>query len=300
MMMLRADPWVVYSRDGIIRRAASPFQGVGNATDIGAHIANHQSVRQRVKRGFISPHEHSWSFVDLQRWLDKHYTRSTGHALPAHYVRDVMRPYIKQILRFTFLTGSWRGADSPEPESLNNAYFGGPTNMWGCDFVMDDRLQVSFLECNGAPALRSASSYGMGGMAEGMHASGLKLALKLQAEPWPRLGAPAALGGWELVYNEAMEACTEKPYDPCSTFHAQTQEQIGHSWSHASPEWPEPGAPYEVKELPEEAEAVPNNIKFKRNKGWYGPNRNKLLRDRYGNFQHNAKFTGKEESNTKQ
>ena len=51
-----------------------------------------------------------WSHVDVQRWLSRHYEDAhPGKRLPRNYYRDQLRPYLKQVIRFAFITGENTG-----------------------------------------------------------------------------------------------------------------------------------------------------------------------------------------------
>jgi len=114
------------------------------------------------------------------------------------------------------------------------------------DFAIDDDLDVWLLEGNGAPDGGSwYQAVGAGGLPEDMYASGVELVVKVQTEAWPRTSPPLFHGSWELVYNEAREAC-EGHYDPCAIFAGKSQAEIAAAWPYAAPDWPPPGAPFEM------------------------------------------------------
>ena len=46
-----------------------------------------------------------FNFQDLQRWLDTHYTATTGKQLPSKFNANTMRPFIKQIAKYDFGIG---------------------------------------------------------------------------------------------------------------------------------------------------------------------------------------------------
>ena len=119
-------------------------------------------------------------------------------------------------------------------------------DRWAFDFAIDDDLDVWLLEGNGAPDGGSwYQAVGAGGLPEDMYASGVELVVKVQTEAWPRTNPPLFHGSWELVYNEAREAC-EGHYDPCAIFAGKSQAEIAAAWPYAAPDWPPPGAPFEM------------------------------------------------------
>jgi hypothetical protein len=246
LFMARADPWVVYYRDGHIRRAVTPFAKGGRE----AHIANSFRTGHLVGKKGFSYYNYLWGMVDLQRYLAKHYeTDNPGKTLPAHFVRDTLRPYLKQVLRFVFLAGAASGLQP----SLKSKYKPGRVNCWGLDFVLDADLGVHLLEGNGGPASnKEFHQTGAGDMPDFMWASAAELAVKVQMEAWPREQPPLHGGGWELAYNEAGEAC-QGNYDPCGVFVGKSTAEIARAWPYAAPDWPPAGAPFAVS-----------------TKGWYG------------------------------
>ena len=60
-----------------------------------------------------------------------------------------MRPYLKEVVRFLFLTGALGHTAKGGP-----AYDAGTVNLWGVDMAMDANLNMYFLEGNGAPLHR--------------------------------------------------------------------------------------------------------------------------------------------------
>ena len=59
---------------------------------------------------------------------------------------------------------------------------------------------------------------------------------------WPaRARPPADRGGWELLHNEAAEAC-EGTYDACAIFAGKTQAEVAKAWPHEAGAWPPEGA----------------------------------------------------------
>jgi len=250
-LMARADPYVVYYRDGHLRRSVLPF-----SDDYEAHITNAPGNDERKKEQTVSYYEATWSMVDLQKWIDINYEADTGKKAPPHYVRDVLRPYLKQVLRFTFLTGTFSGSDvAPDwraqlgyhPETLNRTYYGGSVNQWALDFAMDDDLNVFLLEGNNEPVQAHYTSNAAGTFNDtAYHSAALELIARLQTEEWPRASPPLAHRGWELVHNEAAEACEEKEYDACGIFKGKSQREVAAQWPYAAPDWPPPGAPFKV------------------------------------------------------
>ena len=81
----------------------------------------------------------------------------------------------------------------------------------------------------------------------------------------PRTQPPASHGGWELLHNEAGEACEDAPYDPCALFRGKSQAEVARAWPYEAPQWPEAGAPYEVTDKAD----VPG--------GWYGKDKARIL-----------------------
>ena len=95
LLVARADPWIVYGRDGHVRRAAAPFADGGRL----AHITNaRETDRLKGKVEGFSRHHKYWSLQDVQRYLDKHHA---GEA-PAHFVDRQLRPFVKQVMRYLF------------------------------------------------------------------------------------------------------------------------------------------------------------------------------------------------------
>ena len=59
------------------------------------------------------------------------------------------RPYLKEMVRFVFLSGAMGKTRLGSPH-----YSPGVVNMWGLDVTMDENLNLFFLEGNGAPLVR--------------------------------------------------------------------------------------------------------------------------------------------------
>jgi hypothetical protein len=220
-------------------------------------------------------HNYLWSLVDLQRWLDRHRPDA-----PPDFVAAVLRPFCKQVLKFVFLAGvadraeaSGRGAAAlfkvrnkrsrQAHYLLKNYYVPGVQHIWALDFVMDDDLRVYLLEGNAQPSMgKKWQGQAAGGTPRDMHIEAIELVTKVQTEPFPREAPPAAHGGFELVYNEAQEAC-EGTYEPCDLFSGATQAAIAKAFRHTAPPWPPEGAPFEVVDPTFPA--------------WYGENKSEIL-----------------------
>ena len=219
MVLARADPWMVYYRDGYARRAGAEY---GDGKSRLADVTNDSRMKDGPRLA-ITPYEKYWSFIDLQRWLDKN--RGPAHK---NYVRDVMRPYLKEVVRFFFLTGALGHTVHGSPE-----YAPGLVNLWGLDLAMDESLNIFLLEGNGAPLHRQFYSSGMGTMRDNMHASAFKLALDVQTKPFKRTKPPVKSGGWELAYYEPEPACRQSTfYNPCTVFAGKTQAQVAQAARH--------------------------------------------------------------------
>ena len=58
--LARADPWLLYYRDGFIRR--SPDNFTADRGDTGAHITNAAAAESTLGSAEFSPYNHHWSF----------------------------------------------------------------------------------------------------------------------------------------------------------------------------------------------------------------------------------------------
>ena len=164
----------------------------------------------------------------------------------------MLRPYLKQVCRYVFLAAA-ATRTRRQTGALHHKYKPGTVNMWALDFAMDDDLNVYLLEGNGGPTLNRWHLRGAGGAPDLSWASALKIVTKATTSAWPRDRPPLHEGGWELVHNEAGEACAGA-YDACGTFAGKSNAEVAAAWPYAAPDWPPPGAPFEVDV-----------------EGWYGP-----------------------------
>lgn len=151
---------------------------------------------------------------------------------------------MQEVLRFMFLSAT--RFNSTMGRGIKDRYTPGIHNLWAVDFAIDDELNVHLLEGNGGPLSSDSTVTGVGGFSRNMHVAAVELAIKVQTEEWDRNEAPLSHGPWELVHNEAAEACEGTLYDPCGVFMGRTQAQIGQAWRHPAPPWPPPGAPFKV------------------------------------------------------
>ena len=269
MMLARTDPWAVYYRDGYARRTRSPFSPTTTNRD--AHISNSFRTTAAAGKRDFSNYEHYWSMVDLQRYLIKNYEIDhPGKRLPPNYVRDILRPWVKQALRFIFLAAANanRGLRKLSPHYRKN----GAVNIWAFDFVLDADLRPYVLEGNGGPSVsKDWVQTGAGGMPSDMHTTAIELAAKVNMERWRRDEPVLHHGGWELVYNEAGERCKGGGYDPCTIFKGQPRD-IAAAWPYDAPDWPPPGAPFEVPTGKGNGEV----------KNWYGKDKEEIVRRTVG------------------
>jgi len=277
-LMARADPHVVYYRDGHVRRAVLPL-----GESFLSHVTNGHLASGILDSGNVTGHERYWSFLDLSRWLEKNYEADTGKKLPPEYVGRVMRPYIKQVLRFVFLsatadTGVVENTLHRKQFSLNTSYLPGTSNIYAFDFVMDDDLNVVYLEGNDAPGMPGFLAKGVGSMKDTMMGGALELILKVQTESWDRSSPQLQYKGWELIYNEAHEMCLEETYNACKIFSGKTQAEVAAGWPYSVglPSFPESGAPFEA--------ACHGDNGYPWYQGSHGlpGDRDRILRDRYG------------------
>ena len=255
MLVARADPWVVYYRDGFVRRALVPFSEGGqdsHITNTFATVRASESTRDggKVRGEYFTHYDYVWNLVDFQRHLLRRYERDNpGKRLPPNFVRDTMRPYLKQVLRYVFLAAAAHKRKGLTGY-LHRAYKPGTVNMWALDFVMDADLNIFLLEGNGGPTINQWHLRAAGGLPDLLWASALTLVTRLQMDAWPRDAPPLHEGGWELVHSEVGEACAAaaigKPYDACGLFAGRSNAEVARSWPYAAPAWPPPGAPFEV------------------------------------------------------
>ena len=119
----------VYYREGFVRRALVPFAKGGTE----AHITNSFNTLHAAesKTGKFFHHDYLWSFVDFQRHLLRRYERDNpGLSLPPHFVRDTMRPYVKQVLKFVFIAATMAKMKGGTGY-LHSSYKPGTVNVWG-------------------------------------------------------------------------------------------------------------------------------------------------------------------------
>ena len=217
--------------------------------------------------------DHVMSFPALHKAL-----AAQGHS--DTYVATVLRPYLKQVARFALLAafadsgstsdsgfagekhadgrrpalhksdatfGDFEHVEAPRAaQLLRNYYRPGAQGTWHLDFALDAKLDAHLVGGGeGAMGAKWAGN-GAGGLPDDMHVSALALAERVQTRAWPRATPPASLGGWELLHNEAGEACAG-PYDACGTFFGKGQAEVAAAWPHEAPPWPAAGAPFDVE-----------------------------------------------------
>jgi len=240
MLLARTDPWTVYFSDGFLRRAYAPFSEGGTL----AHITNSFQVDEKISKDpNFSSYNHIWNFVELHRWLKKH---NKGKSSPDAFIQDQLRPYLKEVLRFVFRSTVESGGNM---RKFNRP---GKTHIFALDFAMDQNLKPWFLEGNGNPDLsKDWQVRSAGGFRENLQVTAKTLVVKLQTEAWSREEPPLHHGNWELLYNEASEACADRAYDPCDVFVDKNMSEIAAQWLYKSPPWPPQGAPFPIREKTE-------------------------------------------------
>ena len=148
----------------------------------------------------------------------------------------------------------------------------GAVNLWAFDFVVDADLRPYVLEGNGGASTNyDWQQTGAGGRDDYLMTTAIELAAKVQMKRWRRDAPVLHHGGWELVYNEAGDRC-DGGYDPCALFKGQAPADIAAAWPYAAPEWPLPGAPFEV------ATGAGRGVL----RTWYGENAEEILRKTVG------------------
>ena len=189
-----------------------------------AHITNAREtdkLKGRVE-GF-SRHNKYWSLQDVQRYLETYHADEA----PKHFVDRQLRPFVKQVMRYLFESGRYL-------KEMANNYVPGQSMVWALDFAVDADYNVHLLEGNGNPSLNWNSMCSTGAVNDNFMASYVDLVERVQTLDWPRDAPPRKLGGWELVYNEAQEAC-EAPYNPCAVFGGgRSQRQVADAFRYRS------------------------------------------------------------------
>ena len=173
-----------------------------------AHITNARESDKFVGKGGFTPYHHYWNMVDLQRYLNKRHADDPKYT--QNFVDVRLRPWIKQAMRFAFESGRYEW-------EMVEQYGPGRSMIFAFDFVLDADFNAYLLEGNGNPSMNENAQHSAGGNEDNLLASMVEAITRVQTEDWPRERPPERVGGWELVYNEAQEAC-ERPYDPCALF----------------------------------------------------------------------------------
>jgi len=194
LLVASTDPWMVFFREGYLRRSLHAYNP--ESKDRAVYLTN--THYQSLKEGFKLS-EHIWTFSMLQDYLTRN--GLTG----AHYVDAVLAPYLKKVGNFVF--------QSAKAKLVRRK---GSFNIFGLDFMIDDRFRVHFIEANGYPGYTWSLNYDTRGMVTDI----MDLVLELHEAPaaFERMRAGDQYGGFSLVYSEAEEEASGRLYDPAYEF----------------------------------------------------------------------------------
>jgi hypothetical protein len=92
----------------------------------------------------------------------------------------------------------------------------GSYHLFGLDFMIDDELGVHFIEANGYPGFTWSADFPTRTLVTQM----FDMLIELHESPtaFERMTQGDMYGGFELIYNELEDDCSEKLYDPCVEF----------------------------------------------------------------------------------
>ena len=134
-----------------------------------------------------------------------------GIASWALHLREPLAIDTASLADFPLEIGDWEGREIPMEGSVEE--------------MLDADFNAYLLEGNGNPSMNENAQYSAGGNTDNLIASMVDAVTRVQSEDWPRTAPPERIGGWELVYNEAQEAC-EGAYDPCPLFERNGQQAV--------------------------------------------------------------------------
>lgn len=194
MLIASSMPYFVFYHPGYLRRSITQY--VAKSTNQTNFLTN--THYQSLVKNFELK-DHIWGFERLQKYLSDH------NVAGSQYVSVVLNSAIKKGLLFNFMSAR------DELSRRKGSY-----HLFGLDFMIDDELGVHFIEANGYPGFTWSADFPTRTLVTQM----FDMLIELHESPtaFERMTQGDMYGGFELIYNELEDDCSEKLYDPCIEF----------------------------------------------------------------------------------
>lgn len=199
MLIAGTDPWLVFYHEGYLRRSLTEYHA--DSKDRKVYLTN--THFQSMKEGFKLS-EHIWSFQTFQDYLTR--VGKTG----SHYVQSILEPYIKRVANFVF--------QSAKSKLVRRK---GSFQIFGLDFMVDDRYQVHFIEANGFPGYTWSINFDSRGMVTDL----FDLVQEVHEAPsiFEHMRPGDRYGGFQMIYSEVQEEREGLSYDSCWEFYKNAE-----------------------------------------------------------------------------
>uniref|UniRef100_A0A7S2S518 Uncharacterized protein n=1 Tax=Mucochytrium quahogii TaxID=96639 RepID=A0A7S2S518_9STRA len=194
MLIASSMPYFVFYHPGYLRRSITNYkEGSTNQTNFLTNT-HYQSLVANFELT-----DHIWGFERFQKYLSDH------NVAGAQYVSTVLNSAIKKGLLFNFMSAR---------EHLVRRK--GSYHLFGLDFMIDEELRVHFIEANGYPGFTWSKDFPTRTLVTQMF--DMLIELHESGTAFQRMTQGDMYGGFELIYNELEDDCSEKRYDPCVDF----------------------------------------------------------------------------------
>lgn len=211
MLVASAYPYIVFYHPGYLRRSIVKYNGESTEKSVFLTNTHFQSMEKK-----FALNDHIWGFERFQKvssafviyfilLLTCEQYLSDHHVAGSQYVSTVLNSAIKKGLLFNLMSAK---------DTLVRRK--GSYHLFGLDFMIDDQLRVHFIEANGYPGFTWSRDFPTRQMVTEM----FDLLIELHESPtaFEKMTQGDMYGGFELIYNELEDGCSEKMYDPCVDF----------------------------------------------------------------------------------
>ncbi|XP_077965646.1 uncharacterized protein LOC120333790 isoform X2 [Styela clava] len=162
MLVSSTQPFVVFYCDGYCRLTCLPYDE--RSTDLTGHLTNQFMQKKNPLYQEIKD-ETVWSMDRFNEYVNKHHMDK--NKLPQDWVHTVLRKRCQQIMLHCFQSVRHK-------LECKLGFF----DMYGCDFLVDDKFKISLLEFNCNPALHTNCDI-LKEVIPGIVTESLKLALEI-------------------------------------------------------------------------------------------------------------------------